>query len=72
MVKSGVMSARINQVGKAHLRNSSKSLEIGMTYEVENKCAGNSNKSVNWIIEYFEFVRPGQNTILCAVNIRSK
>ena len=40
-----------------------------MTDKVKNKGVGNSNKSVNWIIEYFEFVRLGQNLNLCTVNI---
>ena len=56
MMKPGVMCSWIYQIGKPHLRNSPKSLKIRMSYDLEDKRIWYSNKSVNWIVEYFKLV----------------
>ena len=56
MVESGMVSTWVYQIGKAHLGNTTKSLKVGMGDQIKNKFIGSSNKTINWIVEYFKFV----------------
>ena len=64
MVKTGVVCPRINQIRHSHLGNTAQSLEVRMGYDIKDPLTRYSNKTVNWIVKYFEFCCRSQTEII--------
>lgn len=55
MMKTGMMRSRVYKIGHSHLRYSAQSLEVWMCNYLKDLFIRNRNKTVNWIVKYFEF-----------------
>ena len=55
MVKTGVVSAGIDQMRHTQLPDPAKSLEVRMFHQFENQVVGHGNKTVNRIVDNFLF-----------------
>lgn len=53
MVKTGVMGTGIDNIRKAHLRNTPQSLEIFMLHQIKNQFAGDGNKTIDGVVYNF-------------------
>ena len=60
MMKPGVVSARVNIIGKPKLGDPAKTLEVGMFNEIEDQLMRDTDKTVNGVIENLVFVDGGQ------------
>ena len=63
MVKTGVISTRVNKVGQAQLRNTTQTLEVGVVDQLVNKRIFYGNKPVDRIVN--DFVLIVQNARFC-------
>ena len=56
MMEPSMVCSRVYQIAHTHLRDTAQALEIFVFYEFEDKFVGNSDKPVNGIVYYLEFV----------------
>ena len=64
MMKTGMMRTRIDKIRHPHLGDSAQSLEVWMGYDIKDPLIRYSNKTVNWIVKYFEFCCRSQTEII--------
>lgn len=52
-MQTRVVRARINDIRKTHLGDSTESLEVFVLHQVKNKLAGYGNKTIDWVVYSF-------------------
>ena len=63
MVKTGVISTRVNKVGQAQLRNTTQTLEVGVVDQLVNERIFYGNKPIDRVVN--DFVLIIQNARFC-------